>query len=213
MIERIGACLFLEAFRSEWEAVCESNNPSEILLKYKSNTAWTRFMLTYPGAGDDNDQGGFLARICWRLGGHALSYKQEYYTLDALFVGGDNLFGAHHSYPQALHCLIEHENGERIEEEMWKLIFWRSPLKVLVFYDYWEDERRQNSRKAGWCEYKLSILRTMLDKANAFHPEADNTEYLFLVGNLPASINASDNAPLPQWRYATNSDWALKPLT
>jgi len=41
---------------------------------------------------------------------------------------------------------IEHENGCDVETEMWKLAHWRSPLKVLVFYDFDMQDREKARR-------------------------------------------------------------------
>ena len=63
-----------------------------------------------------------------------------------MFVGGEELFKNNLWYPSKLHVLIEHEHGESIEEEMWKLLFLRAPLKVLIFYD-WDEAKKTKEEK------------------------------------------------------------------
>ena len=86
-------------------------------------------------------------------------------------------------YPSLLSVIIEHEhNLEKVEEEMWKLIFWRSPLKVLISYDWNDDEKTTANRKNKLLQ-KLEKLSKMLVSANKAYPESKNTEYLFIIGN------------------------------
>jgi len=165
---------FLEAFKNEWCSLVEKN-PQEISGVYRDSKRWTSYML-----GKD----GFLSKVMARLDKNesALEYKREYYTLDALYVGGEDLFRENKTYPSQLQVLIEHEQGDNIEEEMWKLIFWRSPLKVIIFYDWNEYEKSTNARMV-WLDNKLKKLVDMLDKANAYFPENEKTNYLFIIGN------------------------------
>ncbi|HED38889.1 MAG TPA: hypothetical protein ENJ13_00495 [Chromatiales bacterium] len=142
---------------------------------------------------------GFLASIMTRLTENKteLEYKREYYTLDALYVGGENLYRQNRTYPSELNVLIEHEQGDNVEEEMWKLIFWRSPLKVIIFYDWNEYEKTTNARRE-WLDRKLIKLVDMLNKANAYFPENQETNYLFIIGNRV------EKDQLPNWRWASN---------
>ena len=110
----------------------------------------------------------------------------QWYTVDALLVSGNTFIEEparldHSSFPSRLDVLVEHENGERWEEEMWKLIFWRSPLKVLIGYDL-PDERRTTAKRQEWLGVKTQMLRSMLDRANAAFGEMDS-EYLLIVGS------------------------------
>lgn len=207
-MNKITTVQFLGAFTKVWKDFCSKYNPGDIAEEYKSNTRWTSLLLGNKAM----DGSCLLQAVCDGLEIPDMKYRREYYTLDALFVGGDSLLPWDKclGYPKNLYCLIEHENGEWVEEEMWKLIFWRSPLKVLIFYDLWEGRKQADKFGISTCDDKLAALRAMLKHANAFHPEAADTEYVFLVGNLPATT--AGEAPLPQWRYATNRDWELKPL-
>ena len=75
-------------------------------------------------------------------------------------------------YPYHLDAVIEHENAKHPENEMWKLMLLRSPLKVIIFYDHCKVDLSD----------KLTELKKMLEKANAAFPENKKTEYLFIIG-------------------------------
>ena len=84
--------------------------------------------------------------------------------------------------------LIEHENDEYIEEEMWKLLMWRSPLKVLVCYD-WAENEKTTCKRIQWLKNKLDELADMARQVNETWNEAEETEYLIVIGTL----NSDDN--------------------
>jgi len=183
---------FRNAFAEQWaEDVTLRTN--DILQAYPHEKPWTQYMLT--------GQDSLLSRMLVRLAPGAarpLAMTREFYTLDAVFYktgettydpGGDAL------YPDCLRVLIEHENKGDVEREMYKLLMFRSPLKVLIFYDYRDDERDRNKAKATWLSKKLDTLQRMRTAVNRCCEEAVNTEYLFLIGN-----RAGPNE-MPAWRY------------
>ena len=180
---------FLDAFSSEWESRI-TQNKNCLMSAYGDNRAWTDYMLSY---------GGFLHAVMKRLSGlvDRLDYSKEIYTIDAMFVGGEDMFRENLCYPSKLYALIEHEHGENLEEEMWKLIFWRAPLKVLIFYDWNEDQKTTSNRKE-WASNKLSFLMGMRDKANSLVKEPEETEYLFLFANR--HVSGGDVV----WHWASN---------
>jgi len=192
-MKKICAKDFLEAFASEWADQIEKDKAG-VLEQYRGVKTWTDFMLS---------SDGFLSKVMKRLM-HlepSLKYAREYYTIDALCVGGDALHGSDLYYPSQLHVLIEHEHGEWVEEEMWKLVHWRSPLKVLIFYDWNEDEKTTKERR-NWLGRKLKKLQSMSKKVDEFFTENAKTEYLFIIGNREGSDGDV------QWRCASKS--ALK---
>ena len=76
------------------------------------------------------DPPGFLRRVAGRLKKEddRLECYGEFYKLDLVYVSGKDLHWKDLCYPSLLSVIIEHEhNLEKVEEEMWKLIFWRSP--------------------------------------------------------------------------------------
>ena len=96
---------FLSAFKTQWR-----ENPGDDLEDtYTDNTIWTNYML-------GSDPPGFLRRVACRL------HKQCYgslYTLDLVYVAGEDLFREDLTYPSLLSVLIEHENSiTNTEEEM-----------------------------------------------------------------------------------------------
>lgn len=163
---------FYDAFIQEWERLIsrEEVNGSRVFANTK---AWNLRML---------DPGGFINDVMNRISTseRKLHYRTEWYKVDALYIGGEDLYKNNLSYPSRVEALIEHELGDKLEEEMWKLIHWRSPLKVIIFYDWSEDEKSTTLRKT-WCDNTLGTLHRMLKKVNDFHLENLNTQYLFLI--------------------------------
>jgi len=196
-INEIGYKHFLDAFINEWNSVLGKSNDKN-LLPYGNQSKWTEFIL---------HENGFLNGVMQRLRYlvPSLEYKREYYTVDALYVGGENLFNENLWYPSEAHVLIEHEMGENIEEEMWKLIHWRSPLKVIMFYDWADSEKTTINRKA-WLSDKLKKLDLMLREVNQFFAENENTEYLFIIGNQETETS------IVSWSWASNQSLEPKPI-
>ena len=176
---------FIGAFSAQWNV--EMENPDNIRPIYPAKRLWTKFMLGKKGPCQDS----FLYRVSDRLN---LQMAREWYTLDCVYYEeGSDVYGDG-GYPACLQVLIEHENGEDVETEMYKLLMFRSPLKVLIFYDYDEDRKTTDGRRI-WLHEKLETLLDMGQQVDGHWPEADNTEYLFLVGNR------EDENQLPRWRY------------
>ena len=165
---------------------------------YKEDKMWTDYMLSYEGF-----MHGVMLRLREKIG--HLEYFKEIYTIDAMFVGGEDLFRKDLCYPSQLHVLIEHENGRNIEEEMWKLLFWRAPLKVLIFYDWNEDDKSTKGRNS-WLTEKLNILLEMRDRGNKQFPENKSTEYLFIIGNRKNSESEVS------WRWSSVDQIQLLPF-
>lgn len=90
-----------------------------------------------------------------------------YYQFDGVY-GNDN--------PLCPDMLIEHENNDRknIKKAMWRLLMFRSPLKVLVCY-HWNDKM-----------ILKNVLCTMADTAREIDEnskEIEETEYLIVIGS------------------------------
>ena len=187
---------FLEAFAAEWQARLQHQREA-LMSAYCNCRTWTDYMLSYDG--------GLLKGVMQRL--HplmdSLDYSKEIYSIDAMFVGGENLFRNNLCYPSQLQVLIEHEHGEHVEEEMWKLIFWRASLKVLIFYD-WNEDQKGTMNRISWIDNKLGTLRTMLGTANSHAPQPDQAEYLFVIGNQETA-----NGDV-RWRW-TSADSICEP--
>lgn len=186
---------FLTEFASVWEGIT-STREQEIIDKYSNDTAWTDFML-----GEE----GLLEKISNKFNekDRPVKMKREYYKLDGLYVGGENIFRSDYMYPSDIYALIEHENGEYVEEEMWKLIHWRCPLKILIFYD-WSDYEKTTPKRKVWVKNKLEALLEMLDQVDKFNTESSVTEYLFLIGSR------KNEQSIPYWKWASSCQTGLR---
>ena len=117
-----------------------------------------------------------------------------YYKFDGVY-GNDN--------PLRLDVLIEHENDyDRIEEEMWKLLMFRSPLKVLVSYDY-SEKKKTTPRRMNFLKCKLKKLAKMAREVDEDSKEAEETEYLIVIGNL----NVDDIVIWEFKKFSKNYQW------
>lgn len=132
----------------------------------------------------------FLGRVCEEVSSEInqkLVLDTEWYRWDGVYyvdIDRSNLF--HYGYfPATIDVAIEHENGKNVEQEMYKMLMLiRCPLKVLIFYDH----------GAIWLGTKVAELMNMGRKVELEWPEAENTEYLFLVGRR------ADEGNVPYWR-------------
>ena len=173
---------FLNAFSQQWNA--DRKRRGSTLRNAYQEGKTTAYML------DKKDfRGTFFARLARRLGQQALPERQNldivYYSTKA-----HNIEHTPRIRPARLNVIIEHETGKKVEEEMWKLLMWRAPLKVLVFYD----------RQAPWLDHKLRQLYALRQEVNKGWPEADDTTYLFLIGRPP------QRGDLPVWWYCDSSN-------
>lgn len=192
----IDAHSFLKAFDEVWQTRVVSDR-ARCAAVYLNSTIWTQEM-----CGD----GGILMEVSKVLQAvETHRFGREWYTLDAVLVGGSDLFRSGLNYPSRLFAVIEHENGENVEEEMWKLIHWRSPLKVLIFYG-WPDFANPKSSRKVWAEKKLKVLRNMAAVVEHFNPESVQTEYLFLMGSR------AKGEDVPNWFWASNAQKLWRPL-
>jgi len=173
-MSRINSEVLCDAFREEWMFQIEQAPSILTSPEYPEPGAWTSFMEKPGGVLE-----GTLKRL--RRDNSGLHCRRQRYTLDSLFVGGQDLFRSDMNYPSEIHVAIEHEHGSHVEEEMWKLIHWRAPLKVLIFYDWNEWEKNSDSNRT-WLGSKVSNLWSMLEQVNSYFPENVTTEYLFLIG-------------------------------
>ena len=184
---RMSAEKFRGAFEQEWaERIEDSAERERMVCAFQRDGSWTEFML---GCGEPPN--GFLHAVGKRLD---RCVSKEWYTLDCVFYRHEPNLIEPGIYPAGLDVIVEHENGERVEEEMWKLLMWRSLLKVLIFYDYPEEEKAKHAKLDAWLQKKLEKLRCMAIRMHEHWPEYQNNEYLLLVGCAPRS------GELPRWR-------------
>jgi len=200
----VTANAFLEGFRNAWlNRTSDEDGRKAVEELYTSNTAWTKYML--------DAQSGLLSDVAHHVrqdsGLNDLKYYgASLYTVDALFVGGadtTDLIGRKDGgYPDKLYALVEHENDKAVEEEMWKLLWWRCPLKVIIFYDWMKSERDRAEARRRWLDEKLEQFRSMWNRVDSFCSEDPRTEYLFIIGDRQTP------AAFPQWRALTFSKGA-----
>ena len=194
---------FLNAFSQQWNTDRKSKSRGRALrYAYRDDKTCTAYML---GEKKADFPGTFFDRLAGRLHQHTIAQRQTldvvYYTTKVQAIPYRN-----REYPARLNVIIEHENGNELEREMWKLVMWRAPLKVLVFYDWPDDERTGNPRRARWLKDKLNALFRIRSEVGTLWPEADETAYLFLVGR------PLQHGDLPVWWYCDSSNPTLRLL-
>ena len=110
---------FRGAFEQEWaERIEDSAERERMACAFRRDGSWTEFMLGWCG---EPLRDGFLHAVGKRLD---RCVSKEWYTLDCVFYRREpNLIGKE-GYPAGLDVIVEHENGERVEEGMWKLLMW-----------------------------------------------------------------------------------------
>ncbi|MDE0028065.1 MAG: hypothetical protein OXU42_01505 [Deltaproteobacteria bacterium] len=189
--ERVSARRFCRVFAKLWKEEVEQNREAirEAFSKGKSQTTYMLATSKTPC------ECTFLGRLSEKLN---FTMARGWYTLDAVYYDKNSSLqdrlGRKYVFPACMDVIIEHENNRRdVGTEMWKLLMWRSPLKVLIFYD---NDEADNT----WLTEKLKKLLGWCTEVDSKWPEADNTEYLFLVGIRTAV------EPLPAWHYAIASD-------
>lgn len=198
-IVSVSAEQFKRAFNTQWEQERKRDKDRDagkkIVDLYTTSRPWTEFMLGKKK--QPSCTSPVLKLVCDIL---KLDYYPEMYTIDAAFVCGKNLYGNDLCYAQYLSVLVEHENATGnscdVETEMWKLLFWRACLKVIIFYKEYGDTGEE------WIDNKLAKLVEMKRKASEAFAEDPATEYLFIVGQ-----RATKN-DIPDWEYTLLTDVA-----
>ena len=204
-VNRLSAIQFLDAFAAEWQESI-SKKPDGIAglgEVYVGNKSWTEYLLA--------EETGLFDRVANRLsefkGLSDLGYYREWDKIDAMFAGGgdgeggDVLGRRDAGYPARIYVLIENENGNFPEEEMYKLLWRRAPLKVLLFNDWSDDlkDRNAGNSKGRWLDEKLKLFRTLHAGAQEFCAEPRDTTYLLLVAARETDM---DTVNAPRWRWA-----------
>ena len=198
---------FLNAFSQQWNADQKRKGGGALRDAYQNATTdRTAYMLERNKKKFDKTS-TFFRRLATRLGQEPLRDRQYldvvYYTEPAQNAPQDNDMPR----PACLNVIIEHENDkDTVGKEMWKLLMWRAPLKVLVFYDWSCNERKKKPEKEQWLENKLRQLYALRQEVNREWPEADDTSYLFLIGRPP------QRGALPVWWCCDSSNNELRLL-
>ena len=192
---------FITLFNQLWQQrIASEEDRNTIIEAYQGNATWTKFMLDTVNYTD-----GFLPAIGDRAG-YLVGW--EWYTLDCVYHDEHPNLIEGETYPACLKVIIEHENGEDVEREMYKLLMWRSPLKVLVFYDYPDHEKQNDVNKSAWLSGKFQYLGNMAHLVNDSCSGDYDCEYIFVVGS------ESEIGNLPNWRYyrLCQNNWVVEAI-
>ena len=217
MSEKDRASKFKNCFSKCWNEEYPGNR-AEIDRQSRKRGEWTKFMLGKYSKELKGPENTFLKRVCDNFIQNAiqnpkLEYWLEWYTVDACIVEKDRgEAGSEWCLKSHWHVILEHENETMLEEEMWKLLHFKAPLKVLIAYDYFDDEKEQDESKKNWLDGpdgKIKQLNDMNRSAYAVHPESDDTEYLLIVGNRKKRAwKDGDEEGALRWRF-----WRATPNT
>jgi hypothetical protein len=201
---------FIQAFMSAWSDVLkEREGPlrgADLTDFYSSPRGWTEVMLARPDEnGSPKSTGskreGVLGSALERYGN--LERKYEWNKYDLLGVrrvtelpNGLSDKGKNEYWLKFVEVAIEHENGDDVETEIWKLCQLRAKLKVLVFYDfaqkylahgvsesnYSDPSFDRALTKREWLGKKKELLGKIVAGANEVLPNED-AEYVLIVGS------------------------------
>jgi len=134
--------------------------------------------------------------------GQLCSGHTQWYTLDLLLVAPPFTDKTEYWQTKSL-IAIEHENGDDVETEMWKLAHWRAPLSVCVFYDFNEgklddsiyngDRTLPGVMRKDWLTRKVELLSGIVQRV-----DADGAErHLLIIGNKKG------DGSILRWRAST----------
>ena len=134
-------------------------DPAALVRQFQDRTARTEFMKS------------FLDELASSFWTGRVRCEREFRSIDFCFWDTQDPWGKM-KYRQPLYvlALIEHEGGPNPEEELWKLLHWYAPLKVLICYQPWPKLR----------EY-FNDLRGMVQD---FLARSQEEQYLVIVGDI-----------------------------
>jgi hypothetical protein len=193
---------FLKAFSDIWQ---REQNKADSLSNHNPweknpRKQWTEYILS--------KESGLLSQMTSSF--HKIDpnmvYTREWYTVDGLFIGGSELIReGSWGYPSSIYTIVEHELDENIEEEIWKLAHWRCPLKVLILYD-WAENDKSTTARTTFLDKKLNKAFSMIAEISSHWAENINTRYLFIIGTREECAS-----PI-KWKYCTDDDRNIKIL-
>lgn len=221
-MKHVTAAHFRSAFSSAWRerVIRESKDfTGEYGLRdlYKSSSGWTRLMLGDTTTSQSEDPGVLTAALASLVTADAGRPRREWYTLDLVATQDEMLssardLGKGQYWSRSVVVAVEHENADDVETEMWKLVHWRCRLKVLVFYDFSDDDNRRKHQYAAdrsiapvkgseWLDAKRRLLS---DLARAVDERigTDSAEFLLIVGKWSTQSGDPGRAEGVSWRYS-----------
>jgi hypothetical protein len=110
---------------------------------------------------------------------------KDFYSIDMIYCSSENLDPIYKGiYPQSFNALIEHENDwSKIEEEIYRLLIFRAPLKVVITYDWDDDQNAKAKNRGKELGDKKNQFIGLIKKFNEYAQPEIVTQYLFIVGN------------------------------
>lgn len=202
---------FVEAFSEAIQRVEESGASGfEYNFGIRTRAMIAKSNLEYPEQIEALEAGiiPYTAKLWCKLCGlDNVSFHREWYTIDFLVASPARDQSPYGFLNTNCYLLLEHENLYDVETEMWKLMHWRSLLKVLVFYDFSEEDKLKN-KPAGdvllqgvncneWLEKKIGKLSGMIS-VNQSSLGKEASEYLLIVGQPQG---ANPGAVKCSWKF------------
>ncbi len=162
----------------------------------KSDTEFTCFMLSEKGVLESTLN---MLKKKGLVSSDVVSEK-EYYSLDMIYRSRDNIHPIFDSgiYPERVDALIEHENRGEPEQEMYKLLLFRCSLKVLINYD-WDDDQKSTDKRKIYVLEKRTLFTRLIKGFNNHAIAEKGSSYLFIIGDRASSDAESIN--WQAWKY------------
>ena len=184
--------------------LAREKSEDEVLRLWGNDRAWTQTML---GGGTAPTRSeplvvAALARVRQAIEG--IGYRgavvQEWMRIDKALVSDDTIWGGQtskHYYPKRFYVLVEHENNQHWNTELWKLLHLRAPLKVLIGYQSRGFDRWVNEEAAGHIFEAAGWMGSQVFEPCAGTETRWPETYLMISGSWPAV--SEPNTRRPAW--------------
>ena len=125
---------------------------------------------------------------------------REFYSLDYMIKSSENIDSifSYGTYPAQIYAMIEHENRGDPEQEMFKLLLWRCPLKVLINYD-WDEDQKSTDKRTNYVLEKRTLFTRLIKGFNDHTITEEGSNYLFIIGDRESSDAKTIN--WRAWKY------------
>ena len=178
-------------FISKWkDLIKELKNNTNFFRYYQNDTSWTNFVLGEVETKNKVTNSCRLGEII--IDDEELEYRKEDAKIDIAFgkenfevldikntnkITIDDCF-----YPKVYEIIVEHENNIATAwQEMVKLTTFRAKLKVLITYNWGEDENDKKDYSKN-IETTAQNFENIIKQTNEAFPENPDTEYLLIIG-------------------------------
>lgn len=181
----------------------ELSKSHDLKNKYQlTNKTWTESLIGKATCRNEQSPFGIFIKeqtnknfVCRNEDGDVDMSLSGYGAFEVFPVGKKNVqeMISLNDYPTNYNILIEHENDIKLcYQEMIKLTYYKSSLKVLVTYNY--DENAENQ----WQKTEANAVAnfsSILQQTNSEMPENKDTEYMFIIGQM------KKNLPVLKWTF------------